>query len=111
MFYLMMHSTHFIYGYMASDIMVKDHSDSERGNPLPLHELSFRLAARFFLYASSHRKDNTYHVICYTSSGALAEMIGCFKYNISMLSCCKLTKYNNDISKKKCCQYYDDNHN
>ena len=26
MFYLMTHSTHFIYGYMASD-MVKDHSD------------------------------------------------------------------------------------
>ena len=26
----------FIYGYMASD-MVKDHSDSERGNPLPPH--------------------------------------------------------------------------
>ena len=34
MFYLTTHSTHFIYGYMASD-MVKDHSDSERGNPLP----------------------------------------------------------------------------
>ena len=31
-FYLTMHSTHFIYGYM-----VKDHSDSERGNPLPTH--------------------------------------------------------------------------
>ena len=31
MFYLMMHSTHFIYGYMASDIiMVKNHSDRER---------------------------------------------------------------------------------
>ena len=29
MFYLMMHSTHFIYSYMASD-MVNDHSDSER---------------------------------------------------------------------------------
>ena len=31
-----MHSTHFIYGYnityMVSDIMVKDHSDSERAN-------------------------------------------------------------------------------
>ena len=27
--FLMTHSTHFIYGYMASD-MVKDHSDSER---------------------------------------------------------------------------------
>ena len=36
MFYLMIHSTHFIYGYMASDIiMVEDHSDSEReGNVL-----------------------------------------------------------------------------
>ena len=34
MFYLTTHSTHFIYGYMASDIiMVKDHSDSERGKP------------------------------------------------------------------------------
>ena len=88
MFYLTTHSTHFIYGYMASDItygctemhefcdgyqcqyknrhclgerernalfndalntfylrlygvrhMVKDHSDSEKGNPLPPHRL------------------------------------------------------------------------
>ena len=75
MFYLTTHSTHFIYGYMASDIwlrtilivrkegrkegnvlfndalntfylrlygvrhMVKDHSDSEIGNPLPPHRL------------------------------------------------------------------------
>ena len=38
MFYLTTHSTHFIYGYMASD-MVKDHSDSEKGNPLPPHML------------------------------------------------------------------------
>ena len=35
-FYLMTHSTHFMYGYM-----VKDHSDSERGNPLPPHGLLF----------------------------------------------------------------------
>ena len=42
-FYLTTHSTHFIYGYMASDIiMVKDHSVS----------YSFRLAARVLLYAS-----------------------------------------------------------
>ena len=42
MFYLTTHSTHFIYGYMASDIiMVKDHSDSERGNLLPPHGLLF----------------------------------------------------------------------
>ena len=42
MFYLTMHSTHFIYGYMASD-MVKDHSDSERGNPLLPHGLLFSI--------------------------------------------------------------------
>ena len=53
MFYLTTHSTHFIYGYMVSDIMVKDHSDSERGNPLPLHGLLFKLPARVLLYASS----------------------------------------------------------
>ena len=34
MFYLTTHSTHFIYGYM-----VKDHSDSEKGNPLLPHRL------------------------------------------------------------------------
>ena len=33
MFYLTTHSTHFIYGYMAVEDMVKDHSDSERGKP------------------------------------------------------------------------------
>ena len=38
MFYLTTHSTHFINGYMASD-MVKDHSDSEKGNPLLPHRL------------------------------------------------------------------------
>ena len=44
MIYLTTHSTHFIYGYMASDkktTKVKDHSDSERGNPLPPHGLLF----------------------------------------------------------------------
>ena len=34
----------------------------------------FRLAARVLLYASSHRQDNTYHGLCYTSDGALAGM-------------------------------------
>ena len=44
MFYLTSHSTHFIYGYMASDIMVKDHSDSERGNPLLPHAILFPIS-------------------------------------------------------------------
>ena len=61
MFYLTMHSTHFIYGYIMEGRkemflfndalntfylrlygvrhMVKDHSDSEKGNPLPPHRL------------------------------------------------------------------------
>ena len=46
MFYLTTHSTHFIYGYMASDIMVKYHSDSERGNPLPPHRLLFPISSK-----------------------------------------------------------------
>ena len=62
MFYLTMHSTHFIYGYM-----VKDHSDSEKGNPLPP-----QLAAWVLLYAPSHRQDSTCHNFCYTSHGTLA---------------------------------------
>ena len=48
--------------------MAKDHSDSERENPLqPYGLLVFRLAARVLLYRPSHRQD-----ICYTSRGALA---------------------------------------
>ena len=53
--------------------MVKDHSDSERGNPLPPHRLLFPISSKGFLYASSHRQDNTYHSLCYTSRGALAR--------------------------------------
>ena len=48
--------------------MGKDHLDSERGNM----GYSFRLAARVLLYVPSHRRDSTYHSICYTSRGALA---------------------------------------
>ena len=33
---------------------------------------SYRLTARVLLYAPSHRQDNTYHCLCYTSRGALA---------------------------------------
>ena len=79
MFYLTTHSTHFIFGYMASHIwlrtilimrrkegnvlfndalntfylrlygvrhMVKDHSDSEKGNPLPPHRLLFPISSK-----------------------------------------------------------------
>ena len=50
--------------------MVKDHSDSEtRCRHIGY---SYRLTARVILYAPSHRQDNTYHGLCYTSRGALA---------------------------------------
>ena len=53
--------------------MVKDHSDSERGNSLPLHRILFPISSKvFILYTSSQRQNNTYHGLCYTSRGALA---------------------------------------
>ena len=52
--------------------MVKDHSDSERGNPLPPHGLLFPINSKGSLYAPSQRQDSTYHGICYTSRGTLA---------------------------------------
>ena len=52
MFYLMMHSSDFIYNYM-----VKDHSDSERGNPLCHYMgLPFQLAARDLLVLLTRSK-------------------------------------------------------
>ena len=78
MFYLTMHSTHFIYGYMVKDHsdsergerernvlfndalntfylrlygvrhMVKDHCDSEKGNPLPPHRLLLSINSKDF---------------------------------------------------------------
>ena len=52
--------------------MVKDHSDSEKGNPLPPDRLLFTINSKGSLYAPSHRQDITHHVLCYTSCGALA---------------------------------------
>ena len=52
--------------------MVKDHSDSEKGNPLPHIGYSLQLTGNVLLYAPSHRQDSTYHSLCYTSCGALA---------------------------------------
>ena len=37
----MIHSTHFIYGYMVWRYLVKDSLDSEWGNPMPPHGLNF----------------------------------------------------------------------
>ena len=73
MFYLTTHSTHFIYGYMASDIWLRTILIVRKETRCRHIGYSYRLAARVLLYAPSHRQDITYHGLCYTSRGALAR--------------------------------------
>ena len=72
MFYLTTHSTHFIYGYMASVIWLRTILIVSEETRCRHIGYSFRLTTRVILYAPSHRQDNTYHGLCYTSRGALA---------------------------------------
>ena len=72
MFYLTTHSAHFIYGYMASDIWLRTILIVRKETRCRHIDYSYRLTARVLLYAPSHRQDNTYHGLCYTSRGALA---------------------------------------
>ena len=72
MFYLTTHSTHFIYGYIASDIWLRTILIVRKETRCCHIGYSYQLAARVLLYAPSHRQDNTYHSLCYTSHGALA---------------------------------------
>ena len=60
MFYSMTHSTHFIYGYMASDIWLRTILIVRKETRC--HHIGY----------SFHRHDSTYHGLCYTSRGALA---------------------------------------
>ena len=48
--------------------MVKDHSDSERGNPLPPHRLLFLISNMH------HHTDRIAHTIAFVTPGALAGM-------------------------------------
>ena len=73
MFYLMTHSTHFIYGYMASDIWLRTILIVRKKTRCRHIGYSYRLTARVLLYAPSNRQDNTYHGLCYTSRVALAR--------------------------------------
>ena len=72
MFYLTTHSTHFIYGYMASDIWLRIILIVRKETRCHHIGYSYRLTARVLLYAPSHRQYNTYHGLCYTSREALA---------------------------------------
>ena len=72
MLYLTKHWTHFIHGYMASDIWLRTILIVRKETRCRHIGYSYRLTARVLLYAPSHRQDNTYHGLCYTSRGALA---------------------------------------
>ena len=76
MFYLTTHSTHFIYGYMASDIWLRTILIVRKETRCRHIGYSFRLTASVLLYAPSHRQGSTYHGLCYTSRGALAGTTG-----------------------------------
>ena len=71
-FYLTTNSTHFIYGYMASDIWLRNILIVRKEARCRHIGYSYRLTARVRLYAPSHIQDSTYHGLCYTSRGALA---------------------------------------
>ena len=72
MFYLTTHSTHVICGYMASDIWLRTILIVRKETRCHHIGYSYRLTARVLLYAPSHRQDNTFHGLCYTSRGTLA---------------------------------------
>ena len=55
MFYLTTHSTHFIYGYMASDIWLRTILIVRKETRCRHIGYSYRLTARVLLYAPSYR--------------------------------------------------------
>ena len=57
MLYLTTHSTHFIYGYMGSDIWLRTILIVRKETRCRHIGYSYILTARFFLYAPSHRQD------------------------------------------------------
>ena len=71
-FPFMLSSTHFLYGYMASDIWLRTILIVRKETRCRHIGYSYQLTARVLLYAPSHRQDNTYNGLCYTSHGALA---------------------------------------
>ena len=93
MFYLTTHSTHCIYGYMASDIWLWTIQRAREETCCCHMGYSFRLTARVLLYASSHRQDNIYHGLCYTSRGALAGTRNSLFFMFCVLICLLIDYY------------------
>ena len=75
MFYLTTHSTHFIYGYMASDIWLRTIQIVRKETRCRHIGYSYRLTARVLLYAPSHRQDNTYHSLEHWLEREIAQWV------------------------------------
>ena len=87
MFYLTTHSTHFIYGYITSDIWLRTILIVRKETRCRHIGYSYRLTARVLLYAPSHREDNTYHGLCCTSRGVYilsASLVSKIPFNMIM---------------------------
>ena len=67
MIYLTTHSTHFIYGFMASDILLRTILIVSKETRCRHIGYSLRVTASVLLYAPFQRQDSTYHCLCYTS--------------------------------------------
>ena len=52
--------------------MVKDHSDNERGNPLPPHGLVFPISSKGSFICTIPQTGQHITRLCYTSRGTLA---------------------------------------
>ena len=76
MFYLTMHSTHFNYGHMASDIWLRTVITVRKETCCCHIGYSFRLTAMVLLYAPSHRQDITYHSLCGALAGTRNSSMG-----------------------------------
>ena len=72
--YLMTHSTHFIYGYMVSDIWLKTTVGKGGNLLLLLHGLLFPISSKESFIGQTNRQDSTYHDLCYTSCEALKHL-------------------------------------
>ena len=112
MFYLTTFSTHFIYGYMASDIWLRTILIVRKETSCRHIGYSYQLTARVLLYAPSHRQDNTHHCLCYTSRGALAGTRNTYICNHAhaLLVCAYMTSKELSEARRECYGRYHKSH-
>ena len=102
LFYLTAHSTHFILQFCGVGDMVKNLSDSERGNLLlPLHGLLFLISSKGSFYAPSHRQDSTYHVaLAGTTNISIGQRIDPMTHHI-MNECSTIKLHPDPLQKRE----------